>query len=123
MKADVEWEQSLELVLEKGRESSMDCRVRPASQTDLGQLAACCLLFQPGRQLASFSHSLAAVGPRYLDVPLLPSISVPWEPLCCPSSMECRAGLLEAVAPVGTLYSASAILAGGTEAGVRGEGP
>lgn len=91
------------------------------SDCDMGQLDM--RSSGPDGRPASFSHSLPAVGPRYLDRPLLPSIRVPWEPLCWPSSTDCRAGLLEVLAPVGTLYRASAILAGGTEAGVRGEGP
>lgn len=85
--------------------------VRRVLHLRLGWVSSLCLFSRADRRLASFSHSLPAVGPKYLDRPLLPSIRVPWEPLCCPSSTECRAGLLEPLAPVGTLYRATAILA------------
>lgn len=125
-KYEFEQGQSLWLALEKGRESSTECPVRLASQTDIAQGSAYCRLSRRDNQLASLSHSLPAVGPRYLDRPLFPSIRVPWEPLCCPSSMDCRAALLEAltpVAPVGTLYRGSGILAGRTEEAVFWDGP
>jgi hypothetical protein len=95
--------------LAKGHVSVREYLIHLAFPTDI--ISSIIRTGRAGRCHTSFNHSLPAVGPRYLDRPLFPSIRVPYEPFWLSSSIGSWAGLLEALVPVLMLYDDSSILA------------